>query len=392
MRSFFLVLLVVMGASLSFDPLRADEPRIGWQRDMPAIGRFVKVDDGYLVPYTATIPGTSVTFEMQPIPGGKFRSGSPAGEAKRTDDEGPQFEVELEPFWIGAREVTWAEYKEYMRLNDVFKKFRDANVRPIAKEQAALVITAPSNLYDPSFTFQLGQDLRLPAVTMSQYAAKQYTGWLSGISGQFYRLPSEAEWEYACRAGSQTAYFFGDDPAQLKDYGWSFENSNDTTHKVGLKKPNPWGLFDMHGNVGEWTLDQYSADGYKKFDGKSLKAADAIAWPTKLFPRVVRGGCYDDEPDRCRSAARKPSHDNDWRSEDPNVPKSPWWFTSQPALGVGMRIVRPSRVPPAADRNKFWEADVASIIADVDRRIDFDGRGGRGVADPELPAAIKKLK
>ena len=357
----------------------------------PATGRFVKTDQGYMVPYTMTIPGTAVTFEMQPIPGGKFKLGSPEGEKGRKADEGPQIEVTVEPFWMSTYEVTWAEYKQYMAMHDKFKRLLSAKLHPITDANKADVVTAPSSLYDPTFTFKQGAEPKQPAVTMSQFAAKQYTKWLSGITGQFYRLPSEAEWEHACRAGSTTAYFFGDDPALLGEYAWHYDNASETTHLVGQKKPSPWGLFDIHGNVGEWCLDQFSREGYKRLEGKTPTAGEAIAWPTKLYPRSIRGGSWDEDADRLRSAARRGSDDDDWRAEDPNFPQSPWWFTSEPALSVGMRPIRPLHAPPAGERNKFWDADLPQIQADVDQRIDQEGRGARGVTNKELPEMIKKV-
>ncbi|HND55282.1 MAG TPA: formylglycine-generating enzyme family protein, partial [Pirellulaceae bacterium] len=316
---------LIVGTLMPMSTLAADEP--GLSTTKPASGRYVETPAGFMVPYTVTIPGTDVKFEMQPAPGGRYRCGSPAGEAGRADDEGPQFEVEVAPFWIATHEVTWAEYKQYMRLHNIFKKINGAGLRPVTPELEKFVVTAPSNLYDPSFTFQLGDDLKLPAATMSQFAAKQYGKWLSGVTGQFYRLPSEVEWEYACRAGTTTAYSFGDDPKQLGEFAWFFGNSKEATHPVGQKKPNPWGLFDMHGNVAEWVLDEYADTAYAKYQGEPRKAESTIAWPTKLYPRVVRGGCWDDDAERLRSAARRGSHDDDWRAEDPNRPQSPWWFT-----------------------------------------------------------------
>jgi len=386
------LLLFVGVAILAADSLVRATDIPGLVAERPATGRFVQTDRGYMVPYQATIPGTVATFQMQPIPGGKFKLGSPASEKGRKPEEGPQIEVEIEPFWMSTYEVTWSEYKQYMAMHTLFKRLLGEKLWPTTDANKEWVVTAPSSLYDPTFTFKQGADPQQPAVTMSQFAAKQYTKWLSGLTGQFYRLPTEAEWEYACRAGTSTAYFFGDDPAQLGEYAWQYDNASERTQLVGQKKPSPWGLYDIHGNVGEWCLDQFSKEGYKKFEGQSLPWHAAIAWPTKLYPRVIRGGSWDEDADRLRSAARRGSDDDDWRGEDPNFPQSPWWFTSQPALSVGFRPIRPLSEPATmADRNKFWEADIDQIREDVENRINQEGRGSRGVTNKELPAAIERL-
>jgi len=286
--------LLLLTASLACCPaFAADAIPPGIVKDQPNSGRFVKTDAGYMVPYLQTIPGADVTFEMQPIPGGKFLLGSPDTQHGHKPDEGPQVEVEVAPFWMSTYEVTWAEYKKYMEMYQIFKKITAAKLQAVTPASKNEIVTAPSSLYDPTFTFKLGEDARQPAVTMSQFAAKQYTKWLSGITGLYFRLPTEAEWEYACRAGSTAAYSFGDDPQQLGDYAWFFDNSGERMHLVGEKKPNAWGLFDMHGNVSEWVIDGYTADGYAALQGKGVvNWRDAIAWPKKLYPRVVKGGGF----------------------------------------------------------------------------------------------------
>lgn len=370
--------------------LAADLP-LGLVKDKPTSGPSVQTKQGFMVPYKTKIPGTDVEYEMVPVPGGKVKLGSPASEKDRKDDEGPQLEVEISPFWIGKYEVTWSEYKSYMALHNLLKEMSANKIRPTPKADVADVITAPSNLYDPTFTFSKGSDPRQPAISMSQYAAKQYTKWLSGISQRFYRLPTEAEWEYACRAGTTTPYSFGDGPDALQEYAWIFANAEEVTHKVGEKKPNPWGLYDMHGNVSEWVLDGYGP--YPDAKGKVLSAKDAMAKPTKLYPRVVRGGSYDDKPPACRSAARKKSDDDDWREQDPNFPQSPWWFTSNYGLCVGMRLVRPLEAPAdRAGQELYWKPDNQQILDDVNRRIDEEGRGARGISDPSLLKDLESFK
>lgn len=171
-------------------------------------------------------------------------------------------------------------------------------------DNIADAVTAPSNLYDPTTTFSKGEDPQQPAVTMTQFSARQYTKWLTGLTARFYRIPSESEWEYACRAGTLSAWSTGDDSASLEKAAWFADNSDDTTHHVGTLSPNAWGLHDMHGNVCEWVLDQRAEDGYavQSLLPKPIGSFEAIRWPTSLSPRVVRGNLYD-EAAQCRSAA-----------------------------------------------------------------------------------------
>jgi hypothetical protein len=252
-------------------------------------------------------------------------------------------------------------------------------------------VTTPTPVYEPSQTYAAGEEPDQPAVTMTQYAARQYTKWLSGVTGRNYRLPSEVEWEYAARAGTTTAYSFGDDPAKLGDYAWFDENADYQLHAVGTKQPNAWGLYDMHGNVAEWTLDEYQADSYGTLGGGPVEAAQAVRWPTRVFPRVIRGGGWLDVATALRSGARAQSEEDEWKLEDPNFPHSPWWYTDEPALAVGMRLVRPLDPMTAEDCQRAWEADVDRTRRDVKTRLN-DGRGALGKSDITLPAAIEAAK
>ena len=341
-------------------------------------------------PYRQTLPGSEVGFDLVPVAGGvlRLRPAPGAGVA----EEGSDVVIRLAPFWMGRCEVRWAEYRQYMDLCQAFERFDDAGLRQLADKHGADAITAPSQLYDPSFTYAPGDGPDHPAVSMSQYAAKQYAKWLSLTTGLFYRLPTDAEWEYACRAGSDAAYSFGDEPAQLAEAGWYDDNSDDATHPAGEKLPNAWGLYDMHGNACEWVLDAYRPDWYPQFRGRTISGEEAICWPDRLYPRVLRGGSWRLDAADCRSDARRPSDDDAWRSYDPNSPQSPWWFASDEAQDVGFRLVRPVEPPPRDDWPRYWDADLPAIQQVVDQRIDKEGRGRRGLADSGLPAAVRRLE
>jgi formylglycine-generating enzyme required for sulfatase activity len=367
--------------------------RVGMSATKPATGPSVQVDDGYMVPYTLQVPGSEVSLEMIPIAGGVVTMGSPDDEEGHQADEGPQIKVKIGPMWVAKNETTWKEYKLYMSMYRLFKSLANAGLRKANATNAADAVTAPTELYDRTFTFEFGEEDNLPATTMTQYSAKQYTKWLSKLTGQQYRLPTEAEWEYACRAGSEGPYSFGNDASEIDEYAWHTGNSDAVPHEVGQKKPNKFGLHDMHGNVMEWTVNGYSAEGYKYATDKKqpMSILESVFWPDSAENRVVRGGSFQDDALLLRSAAKVASKDEDWKSEDPNVPLSPWWFTSDPARGVGFRVFRPYQSLDAETMKKFWETDHEYIDMDVRARID-EGRGVSTVVDQELSKDIEKSR
>lgn len=297
-------------------------------------------------PYTQLIPGTEIEFEMVPIPGGTFVMGSPDDEEGRGDDEGPQHTVKISPFWMGKHEVTWDEYEIWNFSLDVQRR-KVIGHEPTERDELADAVTRPTKPYT-DMTFGMGKE-GYPAICMTQLAAKTYCQWLSAKTGHYYRLPTEAEWEYACRAGNSTAYSFGDDPDDLDAYAWYYDNSDDSYQPVGQKKPNPWGLYDIHGNVAEWCLDRYDETFYAECAEQGV-VENPLAIPTRLYPRVVRGGSWDDDPEMLRSAARLGSTP-DWKVQDPQIPQSIWYHTD--ALHVGFRLVRPLVEPSEEEKERF---------------------------------------
>jgi formylglycine-generating enzyme required for sulfatase activity len=284
--------------------------------------------------YVEAIPETQVRFEMVPIPAGRFVMGSPTTEPERGADEGPQVEVEVGAFWIGKYELTWNEY-------DPFAVSRRGDAAPSATPDGVDAVTRPTPPYaDESFGYGKG---RQPALSLTHHAAMEYCLWLSERTGRTYRLPTEAEWEYACRAGSKTPYAFGDELAALDEHAWTRRNADDRPRPVGRKKPNAWGLFDMHGNVAEWVLDRYDASTFATWAQAGGPVSNPVALPDeKRYPHVVRGGSWDDDPPLLRSAARRASEAS-WNRRDPQRPQSIWWLTD--ATHVGFRVVRAVEEP-----------------------------------------------
>lgn len=265
---------------------------------------------------------------MLPIQGGSFLMGSKNGNP----DEQPVHKVKLDPFWMGKMEVTWDLFELFL--------YKDYEVSQSSKSIPAAVdaVTRPTKPY-LDMTFGMGKQNH-PALAMTQYNAIQFCKWLYTRTGIFYRLPTEAEWEYACKAGSTGDFYFGNDKKELANYAWYSENSDKKTHQVGQKKPNAWGLYDMHGNVAEWTYDQYLPTFYAEANAKEV--SNPVATPAKLYPLVVRGGAFDDEAKDLRASAREAS-DPAWKQIDPQIPKSNWWFPEAPFIGV--RLVRPLNTP-----------------------------------------------
>ncbi|HKZ38038.1 MAG TPA: formylglycine-generating enzyme family protein [Chryseolinea sp.] len=288
-------------------------------------------------PYEQTLPGSSVKFKLVPIAAGTFILGSPNTEPGREDDESPQKKVAVSAFWMSEHEVTFAEW-------DVFFKNLDV---PQTKAIAIDAVSRPTAQYI-DLTWGMGRDGKHPTNSMSQAATIMYCKWLYAKTGIFYRLPTEAEWEYACRAGSTTAYSFGNDVSRLKEYGFFKDNSSGKFQKVSQLKPNAWGLYDMHGNLSEWTLDQYDPAAYQKVAEKAKNPLSAVG---PRNPRVVRGGSYLSEAKECRCANRIASL-ADWNKRDPQIPKSRWWLTD--GMGVGFRLVRPLQQPPKEEIEKFF--------------------------------------
>ena len=388
-KSLVVMLLVVTLGNICVAQ-QAKPPSLGVVDQKPTEGHFVEVDGRFLIPYEHQIPGTEVKFKMIPVPGGQFKMGAVDSDGISSRE---LVTVSVKPFWIGQHEVSWSEYQQYMEMDANFKLLQRNGIRKVENRDAVDAVTAPSALYEPDITYEAGEDPDQPAASMTQFAAKQYTKWLSLLTGTVFRLPYEAEWEYACRAATTTKFYFGDDESELENHAWFADNSDEERHASGELKPNPWGLFDMYGNVSEWVLDGYGPAKDAAETKKDCSVEESFRKPSKVFPRTLRGGSFVSEADLCNSRARLGTDEESWKEEDPNYPQSPWWYTGYEGLGAGMRIVRPWNADVTAEEKQlFWDADADSIRNVAYSRIDSNGRGAIGTVDQQLDEDLAKLK
>ena len=296
------------------------------------------------VDYTHTIPAINVDYEMVAIPGGRFMMGSSTAETGEVrSDEFPRHEVEISPFWLGKYEVTWDQFDKFS--NSGMGRNKDGTlVTSQIETELHDWVSSPTTPY-MEMDFGMGKN-GFPAINMTQNAANHFCQWLSAQTGHYYRLPTEAEWEYACRAGTTTAFSCPAD--ELDQYAvFDPEQVRVGYEKIGTKKPNPWGLFDIHGNVFEWCLDGYDPVGYANHAG-----VDPYIPATTRYPRIARGGSWYDPPGEL-SSARRIFSDPDWKSQDAQLPKSIWWLTD--ALWLGFRIARPLKVPDEKTMLARWK-------------------------------------
>jgi formylglycine-generating enzyme required for sulfatase activity len=238
----------------------------------------------------------SIGMKLVLIPAGEFLMGSPDGDDRAFDNEKPQHRVRItRPFYLGTTEVTRGQFRRF-----VDEAGYQTSAEKDDKSGYFLSDTTGQWVQYPKPTWQnpgFEQTDEHPVVNVSWHDAVAFADWMSRKEGRTYRLPTEAEWEYACRAGTATTYSFGDDIANFGENGWFGRNSGRRTNPVGEKRPNPFGLFDMHGNVYEWCSDGYAADYYKG------SLVDDPPGPVGASDRVIRGGGWG-YPRLARSASR----------------------------------------------------------------------------------------
>jgi formylglycine-generating enzyme required for sulfatase activity len=387
-----------------YDPDATDEIDFGIVETVVAEVYEEPAEVEGFVDYEERIPGTSVSFQMVAVPGGTFLMGSPETEDYREPDEGPVHEVTVSPFWMAKVEVSWDEFEAWYRdtraegrtdtrtlRNSIGQGQRPgsgggpevpggraaASGGTAAQGAGVDAITGATPPYVPPDQ-GWGKGSR-PAITMTHHAAVQYTRWLSEKTGREYRLPTEAEWEYAARGGTSTPYFFEGsprdyDPDRLihKVFGYntdvldSFvvhaENSGARTQPPEDVETNPFGLVNMLGNVREFTLDWYAEETYsqRSAGGPVLDPRG----PEAGTEHVIRGGSFRNSPVDMRSAARDFTRTDACLVTDPQIPKSIWWYSD--CNDIGFRIVR------------VFEAGEPGSAGPEGARLEDPGPEGRG--------------
>ncbi len=303
--------------------------------------------------YTEVIPGSEVKFEMVAVPGGTFQMGSPESEPYRRPDEGPVHTVKLSPFWMGRTEVKWHEFEVYYAQKGV-----SGRSSGYGDPDAMTGPTPPYGSPDQGW----GKGSR-PIITLTHFHAMKYCEWLSNITGKKFRLPTEAEWEYACRAGSTTPYPFPGSPSDftrrslknrifgaktepISRFVWYDADSAAKSHAGESVKPNPWGLLNMLGNIREYCLDYYDPKAYSSAAG----VVENPRGPESGTEHVLRGGSYRSDAADTRAAARDYTRHDAWLVTDPQDPKSVWWYSD--VVDIGFRVVREYNEGQSKDNGK----------------------------------------
>ena len=298
--------------------------------------------------FTEKVPGTMVSLNMIAIPGGAFKMGSPDKEPFRKPDEGPIHEVKVSPFFMAEIETTWDQYWAFYR-----QTMSEGRTPPNVVYENNLKAMDVDGISGPTppfgFPDQGWGGGNRPAITMTHYAAEVFCQWLSQKTGKKYRLPTEAEWEYAARSNTETPYFFTGNPKDFSNEGflrkffkaktdsissyviYANDSGNRTQEPDGVL-PNRFGLKNMLGNVMEYCADKYDAEAYSK---RAQGVANPIA--TQGDEWVVRGGNYASDAADVRSAARDHTRHEAWLKTDPQQPKSIWWYSD--IKGIGFRVV-----------------------------------------------------
>ncbi|MFA5329154.1 MAG: SUMF1/EgtB/PvdO family nonheme iron enzyme [Prolixibacteraceae bacterium] len=292
--------------------------------------------------FTEKIPATSVSFDMVAIPGGEFKMGSPKNEPLRKKDESPVHSVKISRFFMAKVEVSWDEYLEF------FKATSSQGRKEAEENENVDAISGPTPPWGaPDQGWGKGPR---PAITMSWKAANTYCKWLSKVTGKKYRLPTEAEWEYAARGGTETPYFFAGSPKDYTSEGFfrkifgtdtttissyvAYKGDSPTqTVEPASVKENPFGLKNMLGNVYEFCSDYYSPKAYSAYKQLVLDPKG----PKRGQEHVIRGGSFKSDAKDVRCASRDFTKTKAWLVTDPQMPKSVWWYSD--CIDIGFRVV-----------------------------------------------------
>lgn len=353
----------------------------------PGDGHFVKTERGYMVPYQQKIPGSDAVIEMLPVSGGTVvlpllpeptsvnttdhdDNGASSTNKSKTNADHVATRVTFDPFWIGKCEITMEQYMPYRRLYYEQKKAQSKEWQDKVDPNDVDAVTGPTEVYDSNYNFEFAGEPDSPVPSASQFATRQYTKWLSLVTGCEYRLPLRSEWQHACLAGSSAEYCFGEEIEQLAQYAvYSGSDRGESDPlRAGQKKPNTWGLHDVHGNVSEFVIEDTAPTGL--VDG-----------------HVACGGNWESDATGCTatSVLRTTSQ---WWDEDPDLPRSCWWMASYESRTTGFRIIAPLDPMSAQQKRIYWDSDSRQLSDDIVLRLN-DGRGSVGRVGKPTPTTTR---
>lgn len=334
-----------------------------------------------MIPYVLEIPGADVSIEMVPVPGGSIILASPAPVIMDGDSSAPDraatpstrrlplsdglittaSRFDVLPFWIGKTEITMRQYMPYRQLYFSHKERTASEILEHPKFDDVDGVSSPTDVYDPKYNFEYASAEDSPVPTASQFAARQYTKWLSLLTEVDYRLPLRSEWKHACQARvrEQVSDRVEEGDETLDRVGVYFDNAPvPLVIRTKTRNPNSLDIYDMRGNLSEWVVEDTAMRGL--FRG-----------------HVAMGGNFDLDADDCQCDSMIRSTD-DWWDEDPDFPNSPWWATSEDARATGFRIVSPLAPLSAEQKRTHWAPDSEMLRNDVRVSIQ-NGRATEGL-------------
>ena len=339
---------------------------LGVANKSASTGRSVQAPGGVMVDYVEELETLNIRLPMRPIPAGTLRF---ASEHPSALQGGGDVTIKIPEFWIAQYEISWQQYAVFVGLDQALSDLQESSGKSSRDFDAPDAVTAPSLIYDPQGRLRYADSDSVSAGSMTQYAARQFTKWLSLRTGRQYRLATEAEWTYACVAAGTTVTLAQQPSAPTEAEAATNLEQQDGPQQGGRNRPNAWGLYDMCGNVAEYVLD---ADGKDLFS--RLKPGEYSIWETvgkskERYTDLACGGNCWSQPADCTARSRIVV-DIDYWTQEANLPLSPTWLASpEKDSAIGFRIVRSFSPLDETRMQQCWNVDNEELRDAVEDRV-----------------------